>query len=635
MFSGFSAWLAPELRSYKQTWGQFQVYLVCYRPTMKILRPDWIEDSIRGQKRLSLKRYKSVFPGLARFDNLLRISSTLRYLTSLDSTEHGNMAVGMDAFNSTNVISLDKSWQPHQPEPEIQDLSVTPSSGATSRKSHPALGSVGGTRTSSPFQQSRSVSVTTGSVQTITLTKSDPDKAGNVGEDEDDIVVRDELEDDSEVVSLAFLEHPSRSSSEEYNPSEQDLSSDSMEDAVFREDSAPSKPKSASPEAIPPLLDNVKTVSPPSQTHKAVGNPPRTRKSTRPPAQTHDSQVSDDFFASSDDELAVSETNGLKKISPQRNPSLRSFERADTMPLSPRDSLPLVSFHTCEDNKIRNNKNDMKTHTAGLAAITVKEFAQWITPFESTAAAAALRHRHQRYQHQHHQGSLAPADIDESLRQQQRENGSKDAIVRNVGIAVSGGVDSMALATLLARHYSLQSNTRLHAFIVDHKLRNNSTEEANYVAQQVQKLNVVPHVLTLDWSTPDSLELDHHSSNFNSKQQLGETPQKPEKAHLETKARLRRYKAIAQQCYGLAIEDLFVGHHAGDQVETTLFRFSRASGIDGLAGVQSLAPLSVLAVPEALDIRVVRPLLHVSKVSRISIDVTVTRVPASRNCATY
>lgn len=160
------------------------------------------------------------------------------------------MAIGMDAFNSTNVISLDKSWQPHQPEPEIQDLSVTPSSGTTSHKSHPSLGSIGGTRISSPFQQNRSVSVTAGTVQTITLTRSDPDKVGDVSEDEDDIAVRDELEDDSEVASPAFLEHPSRSSSKEYKPLEQDLSSDSMEDAGFREDSTPSEPKSAPPEAI-------------------------------------------------------------------------------------------------------------------------------------------------------------------------------------------------------------------------------------------------------------------------------------------------------------------------------------------------------------------------------------------------
>ncbi|KAG9066092.1 hypothetical protein KI688_001311 [Linnemannia hyalina] len=241
----------------------------------------------------------------------------------------------------------------------------------------------------------------------------------------------------------------------------------------------------------------------------------------------------------------------------------------------------------------------MKTRTTGLAAITAKEFAQWIDPLESTAAhATALRFR----QHQHHQDTSSLAAANESQKEQLRENGRKDATDRNVGIAVSGGVDSMALATLLSRHYSPQSRsthgsatTRLHAFIVDHKLRDN---------------NIVPHVLMLDWSTPDSLELDH---NPHQDSHLTETSQKPDKTHLETKARLRRYKAIAQQCHDLSIEDLFVGHHAGDQVETTLFRFSRASGIDGLAGIQSLAPLGVLASPEALDIRVVRPLLQVSK----------------------
>ncbi|KAG0272491.1 hypothetical protein BGZ95_011761, partial [Linnemannia exigua] len=140
------------------------------------------------------------------------------------------------------------------------------------------------------------------------------------------------------------------------------------------------------------------------------------------------------------------------------------------------------------------------------------------------------------------------------------------------------------------------TRTRLHAFIVDHKLRDNSTEEANYVAQQVQKLT-------------HSLELSPNTDNTDHRLAL----QKPNKTHLETQARLGRYKAIAEQCHDFGIEDLFVGHHAGDQVETTIFRFSRASGIDGLAGIQSLAPLGVLAVPEALDIRVVRPLLQVSK----------------------
>ncbi|KAG0313459.1 hypothetical protein BGZ97_010164 [Linnemannia gamsii] len=65
MFSGFSAWFAPELRSYKQTWvnhggevkeladsdiafvtGKTSSAESSYKPTMKILRPDWIEGAL-------------------------------------------------------------------------------------------------------------------------------------------------------------------------------------------------------------------------------------------------------------------------------------------------------------------------------------------------------------------------------------------------------------------------------------------------------------------------------------------------------------------------------------------------------------------------------------------------------------
>ncbi|KAF9959008.1 hypothetical protein BGZ72_010448 [Mortierella alpina] len=216
-------------------------------------------------------------------------------------------------------------------------------------------------------------------------------------------------------------------------------------------------------------------------------------------------------------------------------------------------------------------------------AITATEFAQCLAPF----------HRHR----------ITTAIADTAASDQSQD----------IGIAVSGGVDSMALATLLARHYSFPgSTTRLHALIVDHKLRDSSTTEAAYVAQQVQLLGITPQVLTLDWTTSSSnghKSIDGHSSR-NTKHGL---VQKPDKAHLETQARLERYKVIAQRCHALQIQDIFVGHHAGDQVETTLFRFTRASGIDGLSGIQGVAPVGVVNVVEALGISVIRPLLTVDK----------------------
>ncbi|KAI1321349.1 hypothetical protein EDD11_006686 [Mortierella claussenii] len=134
MFSGYSAWFAPELAGYRLSWkknggeerqlAEADIAFVSDRtssntvkPAMKILRPDWIEDSIRGEKRLSLTRYKRTFPALERWD----------------SAEYSDMlATGMEAFESTNVISL--TPQLHQPEISIQDLSVTNSTGEVEPK---------------------------------------------------------------------------------------------------------------------------------------------------------------------------------------------------------------------------------------------------------------------------------------------------------------------------------------------------------------------------------------------------------------------------------------------------------------------------------------------------------------------
>ncbi|KAI7820188.1 hypothetical protein BC939DRAFT_458581 [Gamsiella multidivaricata] len=135
MFRNFNAWFAPELDAYKATWtkngGEEQalekadIAFVTDRtpsssdrlkPTMKILRPDWIEDSVRGGRRLSLQRYKGAFPGLRRLDS---------------SQFEGHLAVGLDALASTNILSLTPaSDHLHQPETGIEELSYSDGSAA-------------------------------------------------------------------------------------------------------------------------------------------------------------------------------------------------------------------------------------------------------------------------------------------------------------------------------------------------------------------------------------------------------------------------------------------------------------------------------------------------------------------------
>ncbi len=53
-------------------------------------------------------------------------------------------------------------------------------------------------------------------------------------------------------------------------------------------------------------------------------------------------------------------------------------------------------------------------------------------------------------------------------------------ITNSFCVAISGGVDSIALS-FLAKFYSIENNKKAYFFIVDHKLRKNSTTEANLV----------------------------------------------------------------------------------------------------------------------------------------------------------
>jgi len=66
---------------------------------------------------------------------------------------------------------------------------------------------------------------------------------------------------------------------------------------------------------------------------------------------------------------------------------------------------------------------------------------------------------------------------------------SRSGKVEQLGIAVSGGVDSMALCTLLRQHIDLEGWPESSlAYTIDHRVRPESAEEAVKVAQWVEKL---------------------------------------------------------------------------------------------------------------------------------------------------
>ena len=145
-----------------------------------------------------------------------------------------------------------------------------------------------------------------------------------------------------------------------------------------------------------------------------------------------------------------------------------------------------------------------------------------------------------------------------------------------LGLAVSGGPDSLALLLLAAaaRPGLVQAAT------VDHALRPKSADEAKMVADLCEKLGVPHTTLTAKWK------------------------QKPEKA-VQERARIARYRLLAGWLKEKQVATLVTAHHADDQAETLLMRLNRGSGTRGLAGMRPAAPVPL---PGSRG-RVLRPLL--------------------------
>ena len=147
-----------------------------------------------------------------------------------------------------------------------------------------------------------------------------------------------------------------------------------------------------------------------------------------------------------------------------------------------------------------------------------------------------------------------------------------------VAVAVSGGSDSLALA-LLASEWARDRGGQAVALTVDHRLRSESTAEAETVGVWLKK-NAIPHTI-LPWLTP-----------------------KPA-SDIQAAARSARYALLEDWCHQAGILHLLLAHHQDDQAETLLMRLGRGSGVDGLSSMQ--------AIRETIYLRRLRPLLDVPR----------------------
>ncbi|QIE40654.1 tRNA lysidine(34) synthetase TilS [Rhodobacteraceae bacterium SC52] len=133
--------------------------------------------------------------------------------------------------------------------------------------------------------------------------------------------------------------------------------------------------------------------------------------------------------------------------------------------------------------------------------------------------------------------------------------------IDRLGVAVSGGGDSVALMVLLA-DWAKTSGLQIEVATVDHGLRAEAAAEAATVAQQAAALGLKQATLKLNHALPPG--------------------------NVQANARAARFELLADWAAARQLPAVCLAHTMEDQAETFLLRLGRGSGVDGLAGMASV-----------------------------------------------
>ena len=137
---------------------------------------------------------------------------------------------------------------------------------------------------------------------------------------------------------------------------------------------------------------------------------------------------------------------------------------------------------------------------------------------------------------------------------------SEAAVGAKIGVAVSGGADSMALAlaTLLESEERAQS---VCALIVDHRLQSGSDLVAKETKDKLRAIGFEEiEILEVDVEIRDGIE---------------------------SSARRARYEALEDYATTHSLDLILLGHTKNDQAETVLLGLARGSGTRSLSGMAS------------------------------------------------
>jgi len=148
-------------------------------------------------------------------------------------------------------------------------------------------------------------------------------------------------------------------------------------------------------------------------------------------------------------------------------------------------------------------------------------------------------------------------------------------------LGYSGGADSTALLFLL-NEIKQKVPLDVTAAYFNHRWRGQMPEELPLVHANCLKTNTPLVIVQADLNLPKT----------------------------ENAARQARYRQLTQLAHDLHADAVLTAHHADDQIETTLFRILRGTGIDGLSGIQKRLELEQ---PDGKSFPVLRPLLDISR----------------------
>ena len=151
-------------------------------------------------------------------------------------------------------------------------------------------------------------------------------------------------------------------------------------------------------------------------------------------------------------------------------------------------------------------------------------------------------------------------------------------INENFIVAVSGGPDSLALA-FLSKIYSIQKNVKVKFYIIDHKLRAESTNEAKYVKKILNKFQINTEILRWHGKKPTN--------------------------NIQSLARMKRFEFLFSKCKKFGITKILLGHHQEDLFENFFIRILRGSGLKGLISFGEKTKLN--------NVTILRPLINQKK----------------------